>query len=416
MKITKTTRIVIAIAAAILLIIALVMLINKEPKENPTVSDSNETVSTTVLFGYDISGQWFSSHNKESEYNLELNKDGTFNSTWLDQGTYEIQGDKVVLKDFYGITKILDLIKNENNEYVLYFDNETLSFTYYRTKQEIEKEAQVQEQIDEEMIEIYNAALTQILITGEWIDVLEDTTLIFTNNDYSVTYKDIVTGELETITEKFEITDLDVKDNIYKVKWRKKDKNGNTFDITDIVVTVDGNNYTLKTGSMPFATSFKKTVDIDFTQPCEGLPNNEGAAPTESDIAAAETNNSNPTNTITSTSTRKDYVEERDPEEFEILINNTIIGTWKGTFDDFVDDNTVFSIYEFTKDKKYKYINHGSDESGTYSIKSNGDNKYHSIIVFQTNATTYEKKFYFTGNELIGMQFEGILDPTYFKE
>lgn len=423
MKINKKTRIIIAIIAGILLAIALIMNVVKKPKDNDSSSTLNpiETVSTTVSNGYDVSGKWYGDHNKEIVYDLELKKDGTFKSTWLDNGTYEIVDDNILLKDMAGTIKTFELITNnkEKKEYVLFFDNMISPYTYYRSKEEVVIAEEEQERIEEEMIEIYNAALTQILTTGEWIDNSEDTTLSFTQNQYTVINKSEITGKTETVTHKYKVEDLKVENDVYNVKWKQTDEKGNDFNITDIVVTVDDNNYTFYSSSIPFARSFKKQVDIDFTQPCEGNITGVNSVINKDDLALAEaeasTNNSNPTSPTISTSTRKEYIDETDPVEFNKLVIKEIVGNWKGTFEDIPNKNTIYYTYEFTEDNKYKYNNKEKEETGNYSIVSNGNEKYHSILKFETKGNIYEKKFYFTGNEELGLQFEKNLDPKYFK-
>ena len=90
--------------------------------KNPETN--NETFIHITESGYDISGKWYSYHDSNSNriYELDLKKDGTFTSTWLDNGSYSIENEKVILADTHGLEKTLELQpENTKSDFTLLF-------------------------------------------------------------------------------------------------------------------------------------------------------------------------------------------------------------------------------------------------------------------------------------------------------
>ena len=151
----------IAIAVGILVVILLIVFFigNKNKAEDPN-NDTNNFSHITES-GYDVSGTWYSYHYDSNRvYELDLKKDGTFISTWLEKGSYSVEKEKITLTDSFGLVKELELRpENTQSEFVLYFDNVNHSFVYYRTEAELEESTAKTEEEIEEMDKLYVSAI-----------------------------------------------------------------------------------------------------------------------------------------------------------------------------------------------------------------------------------------------------------------
>lgn len=344
---------------------------------------------------------------------MDLKKDGSFTSTWLEKGSYLIEKEKITLTDTYGLEKSLELRPEETkSEVILFFDNKNHSFTYYRTEEELKESNTKTEEELEEMDKLYNSAINQILVTGDWVDNSGDTTLVFTENEYTATYKSSINNKEETVTNKYEILEYQADNNTYKMKWNVIDIDGLSHVVNDVVITIKNDNeYYLTSFSFPFATSYSKNLEIILEQPCEDIPDNVA---TEDDYREAEGNNSNPTDNII----RRTIIDnpERDYEAIFKQIEKELQGTWKGSFGDNVINDTELWYYTFT-DNKYTFKNKDREHKGTYSLKHHKDNNYHSTLILNPDKEEpIEYDFYLAGNEIITLNFKDNNYPVFLKQ
>lgn len=259
----KKTRIIIVIVAAILLGIAVIAAISKDKRENK--KPPGTTSGTTVISaGYDISGVWYS--DQPGGDTLTLNQDNRYtSSSWLAAGTFTIENSNIILTDSFGTSKTL-IVKTNNNGYILVFDNSNSSHSYFRTEQEAnlssEAKKQHQQQIEDDVQKDNFDAVQQLLMMGEWISITGETTLVFTEQTYTVAWNSAVFNEKElTETIKYEITEATLKNGTYSIKWIMTKSDGLSFNITDITLVIKdgGLRYTLYSDSFPFERAFEKT-------------------------------------------------------------------------------------------------------------------------------------------------------------
>lgn len=410
----KNKKIAIAIGIIIFALIIIILIFIPKKSNEKTPVNNNESFKYITESGYDVSGKWYSYHNKDSRvYELDLKKDGSFTSTWLEKGSYLIEKEKITLTDTYGLEKSLELRPEETkSEVILFFDNKNHSFTYYRTEEELKESNTKTEEELEEMDKLYNSAINQILVTGDWVDNSGDTTLVFTENEYTATYKSSINNKEETVTNKYEILEYQADNNTYKMKWNVTDKDGLSHVVNDVVITIKNDNeYYLTSFSFPFATSYSKNLEIILEQPCEDIPDNVA---TEDDYREAEGNNSNPTDNII----RRTIIDnpERDYEAIFKQIEKELQGTWKGSFGDNVINDTELWYYTFT-DNKYTFKNKDREHKGTYSLKHHKDNNYHSTLILNPDKEEpIEYDFYLAGNEIITLNFKDNNYPVFLKQ
>lgn len=408
----KKIAIVIGMLVVILVIVLIVIIPKKDTKN---IEKNNETFNHITESGYDVSGKWYSYHNSNNNriYELDLKKDGTFTSTWLDNGTYTTEDEKLVLADTYGLEKTLELqLENTKSDFILFFDNKNHSFTYYRTETELQESIIKTEEEQKEMNKLYSSAINQILTTGEWIDNSGETTLIFTKNEYTATYTSSISSKEEKVTNKYEILEYEADNNTYKMKWAVTDVDGLTHTINDIVISMKNDTeYYLTSFSFPFATSYSKDLEIILEQPCEDVQENTA---TDDDYRQTEGNNSNPTNNIVNR--RIIDNPEKDYEAIFKEIETELIGTWKGNFDDNIINDTDSWEYIFT-DNTYVFKNQNEKHNGTYNLKHHRDKNYHSTLTLNSSeGQTLEYDFYLAGNEVITLNFKDNTFPVFLKQ
>lgn len=409
----KNKKIAIVIGILVVILVVVLMIMPKKNTKNPETN--NETFIHITESGYDISGKWYSYHDSNSNriYELDLKKDGTFTSTWLDNGSYSIENEKVVLADTHGLEKTLELQpENTKSDFILLFDNKSHSFTYYRTETELEESIIKTEEEQKEMDKLYSSAINQILTTGEWTDNSGETTLMFTENEYTATYTSSINSKVEKIINKYEILEYEANNNTYKMKWAVTDVDGLTHTINDIVISMKNDTeYYLTSFSFPFATSYSKDLEIILEQPCEDLPENTA---TDDDYRQAEGNNSNPTNNIVNR--RIIDNAEKDYEAIFKEIESELIGTWKGNINDNIINDVTSWEYIFTSNT-YSFKNQNEKHNGTYSLKHHKDKNYHSTLILNSSeGRSLEYDFYLAGNEVITLNFKDNSFPVFSKQ
>ena len=253
------------------------------------------------------------------------------------------------------------------------------------------------EKVEEEPLthEVYSAALLQILTTGNWTDNLDNTVLSFTDTSYTAVNQSTVTGITDTIACDYRVISVDAKDDVYKVSWEMTDKNGSSYTVSDITISVKNDNqYTLFSGSFPFARTFTKTADILFTLPDESTP--------------ADNTNSTLGNAIISPTNETEY-----SASLSIAVEAALIGKWTGSLQDMAE-SPAWS-YVFMDDGQYRFYNGEITITGTYTISHNAGELYHATLHLQNAAGSKDLDFYFSGQSPVMMTIAGGQEPNYKK-
>lgn len=93
-----------------------------------------------------------------------------------------------------------------------------------------------------------------------------------------------------------------------------------------------------------------------------------------------------------------------------------IVGTWKGTFDEWPTADSIYWSYTFSADGTYSFTNGTTTEAGTYTITSDPNNNYyHSSMQLTFDGGERTMQFYFTTTNPVKMITDDQTDPTYLK-
>jgi hypothetical protein len=93
-----------------------------------------------------------------------------------------------------------------------------------------------------------------------------------------------------------------------------------------------------------------------------------------------------------------------------------IVGTWKGTFDEWPTADSIYWSYTFSADGTYSFTNGTTTEAGTYAITSDPNNNYyHSSMQLTFDGGERTMQFYFTTTNPVKMITDDQTDPTYLK-
>ena len=410
MNISKTTKILVAVIAAVFLVVALVLYFikgNGDSADQPTgitvpLVSTAPPVSTAqiIVTGYDVSGTWYS--DRENGDTLILETDGSYTSlNWLAAGSYTVAADNRIIKftDLFGDINQLTLVAS-GDTYVMKYEG-SAAHTYYRTMQEATAAQEAQKAAAEEMRSFYDAALLQILTTGEWLSLDETATLNFTDSVFIIEFAGTQFVESTTREYSYVITNVSFQNGHYSVKMDLHDKTSSlNFNNSGVGITIsEDNTYTLICGNFAFAQKYQKTVKIEFTQESTGA--NGGSSVTDDDIIA-------------------ENVIEDDTAEIAALVEQEIYGIWKGTFEEMPTVTTVYWEFVFSPDGTYRFTRGDSFETGSFTLTHNND-KYHSTLCLVPNAAlgeaeAKERRFYFSDSFPISMTIEGDSHPTYFKQ
>jgi len=390
---------------------------NVDSADSPT---SPNTEGNNNISEYLVSGTWYS--NQQRVDTLMLNDDGSYSSSyWLAAGNYQVDGDKIILTDIYGTSKSLSIIDN-NEDLVLYFDNAHLSHYYYMSKRTdanniatdsddkvyISNNNETPPLVDTEdyfddMQVMYKAAVSQILTTGGWVDVRGETTLTFTDEEYTAVYTStILAGETEQKTTGYNILEVTALDNEYKVKWESVESDGRKSIINDIILTSKDNDYTLYSFSFPFAKTYIKSEKIYFTQP--------EASGTRIDVGSGATS--------AIELSREDNPDSSNHEkEVFAEIDRLLVGVWSGTYDDILSDDTVYYRYMFSNSGDYTYTVGDYVERGSYNAAHIAGNFYHTTLSLKDNSNNERMvNINVSGGAILYMTVEGGGEPRYKKE
>lgn len=373
---SKKGKIVIAVIAAILLIVAIIVVIHNK-------ADKGSTGST----GTDIVGTWYS--NKPDS--VTFGKDGSYKfaawnggNPWLTNGTYTVDGSTVTLNGTLDGTTTLTIATVDGSTVI------TGKYNYYSTEDAAKAQIEQGEQqaADDEANLIPN---TVNKLLGEWTSLDGTTTCTFTETSFTVHYKGSAAVPEESLYYEYKI----VSDTKMAVT-----ENGATNNYSYSLYEKDG---------VLYLTSPVKSYASTYTKKSTG--------DTESSSSAALGTSANPNVTDTVISSVKNPDVSDYTAEQAAAVDAALIGTWKGTFDDMPNANSVYWTYTFATDGKYSFFNGETTETGTYTTTHDPNNNYyHSALILTTGSTARTVKFYFSGSDPIRMTTDDQTDPTFAKQ
>ena len=439
MSISKNAKISIAVIAALALIVAAVLYFTQGDKVNIVQENDNtpEPVISTpgvntpvIVASYDVSGTWYS--DRENGDILVLETFGTYTSSnWIAAGSYVVGADNhtITLTDSFGERKELNLTTN-GSAYVMRYEG-AAAHSYYRTMQEVTTARETQKAAAEEMQSFYDAALLQILTTGEWSSIDETTTLNFTNNTFIIDYVGNQFVEAATCEYSYVVTKIEVHNGHYSLKLDIYNKTlGVESKNSDVGIKVgDDNTYTITCGNFAFAQKYQKSIDIIFTQGSTGAhidshdtdsntvgANSSGDTGQENVVGREVVSEDGTIERITQIS-RDDNPDDREHRAvIAELVEQEIYGTWKGTYEEMPKENTAYWVFTFSSNGTYSFTNGDGLESGSFTLTHNND-KYHSTLHLVPSAgEAKERRFYLSGSTTISMTIEGDTHPTYFRQ
>lgn len=218
---SKKTRIIVAIAGAVLLLLAIFLRLGGKSNADTDTPDSGALYEENQQPEESFSpiGTWYS--DREQGDVLRLEEDGTFSSDWLAGGTYEVKNGTLYLTTALGRTVTLSidssspcLLYTQKNQEHTYFTSQTLA-KESRDAHNAEAQAELERNITTTM---------KILTTGAWsytdvygvagaapathtMEISQDTIHAFIGEDregtYSYTIQSVTigNGSIEAIVE-----------------------------------------------------------------------------------------------------------------------------------------------------------------------------------------------------------------------
>jgi len=373
----KKGKIIISIIAAMFLIVSIIVVIINKPNKDDLKTNSAAS----------IVGTWYSnkpdsvSFDKDGNYQFNSWNDG---NPWLTNGSYVVNGTTITLTGSLDGSITLEITTVDNNLIIVG------KYNYYFT----EDEANAQLEQNEQQAAIDEANLVPETINkllGAWTSLDETTDCTFTETSFTVHYK----GS-ESIPE----------DSLYYEY--------NVISESQIAITENGStnnyNYSLyeKEGVLYLNSPIKAYAATYYKGTAKNTEDNSSAAPgTVEDPTVTDTVISSVENPDVS-----DYVGEQ-----AAAVDASLIGTWKGTFDDMPNANSSYWIYTFSASGTYSFSNAELKETGTYKTTHEPNNNYyHSTLHLTTADTTKDIQFYFSGSNPIHMTTDDQTDPTYIKQ
>lgn len=160
-------------------------------------------VSVITESGVDISGDWYGGPGNQDV--LTFHKNGKYeSSSWLAGGTFNVEGETVLMMDPYKAEKVFAL-----GEDSLSYTDSGITYTYFRTKQQLPPEPSASESLDY----MYLATVNQILQKGKWANT-DNAELVITDkavgaDPYSITKITAQDGKY--------LADLDINKVVHKL-------------------------------------------------------------------------------------------------------------------------------------------------------------------------------------------------------
>lgn len=209
----------------------------------------------------------------------------------------------------------------------------------------------------------------RILLESNWEDINGDVLLVWSDTEYTSTYTDIYTGEKQSISTPYTITNVFLNDyGKYIVEWDYQNEFGITKQTYGIITAlVDPDQYELATHGIPYARLFYRPVDA---VPAETIsPETEPTEPATEPVETAS-----------------------QPSDNETLLSY-LRGSWTGT-----TDSGTWEI--LLRDNSTYFISTGSaEETGTYTVISTGNSQFPYSVTFTPNGSSaYSVDFTFSGS------------------
>ena len=318
---------------------------------------------------------------------------------WLSfAGTYSVSGNTVTLQSAQDGTTSLTINQAQDGSYTL-----TGKYTYYQTE-EAAKAAltAAAAQAAEDEANIIPNTVNKLL--GEWTSLDGATTCTFTET--GITVHTAATNVLpeETLYHEYEI----ISDKLIKII-----KSGAAANYPYTLTESSDGVMTFYCTGIEYAPTYTKGT-LSVQERAERYKAVYGIYPYNYNQSI----NNNTDNTITD----RVISSERNPDvseyarELDAYVKDMIVGTWKGTFDEWPTADSIYWSYTFSADGTYSFTNGTTTEAGTYTITSDPNNNYyHSSMQLTFDGGERTMQFYFTTTNPVKMITDDQTDPTYLK-
>lgn len=374
---TKKAKIGIAIAAGLVVIaIILVIALKKDTPEVP--GDSHSEI--------EVVGTWYSdkpdcvTFTEDGHYRFDTWNGG---NPWLSfAGTYSITENTLILQSEQdGKTELA--ISSANGSPIL-----VGKYTYYNNVEDAT--AAYEKKIQDEQTKQENIVPDTVSsLVGEWISNDGLTVCSITETGITVSFKGNEGVPAENLFYEYKIL------NEKSIEIRK---NGSVATYPYTLTEKDGK-WTFFCTGIEYAPSYIKV-------------SNDADAPTVPDAEPSE--KSDTTNVIHSEKNpdKSDYTAELNS-----TIQDLLVGTWKGTFEEWPTEDSQYWTYTFAADGSYSFSDGEHTENGTYTLSSDpNDNYYNSKLTLTTaDGQSRTVKFYLTTGDTVKMITDDQTDPTFIK-
>lgn len=335
-----------------------------------------------------IVGTWYSDKPDSATFDKEGNysfAEWNGGNPWLSfTGTYSVSGNTVTLQSAQDGTTTLTINQAEDGGYTL-----TGKYTYYQTE-EAAKAAltAAADQAAENEANIIPNTVKKLL--GEWTSLDGTTTCTFTET--GITVHTAATSVLpeETLYHEYEI----ISDKLIKIV-----KSGAAANYPYTLTESSDGVMTFYCTGIEYAPTYTKGGS-------SGTPDSGNAASGEPGVTA--------TDRVISSEKNPDVSEYAG--ELGAYVKDMIVGTWKGTFDEWPTADSIYWSYTFSADGTYSFTNGTTNETGTYVITNDPNNNYyHSSMQLTFDGGERTMQFYFTTTNPVKMITDDQTDPTYLK-
>lgn len=379
---SKKAKIFIAIGAAIIFLAALIFFI---------VNKTGSTPATGSVSNTDIIGTWYS----DKPDSVTFTEDGQYSfaawnggNPWLTfAGTFTINhtdnGDSVTLQSTQDGTTSLAVTYADNGSMIL-----SGKYNYYKTEDAAKAALEAAEdKATEDAANIIPNTVNKLV--GEWTSLDGTTTCTFTETGITVHFLGNSAVAEDTLYYEYEV----ISDKQIKIS-----KSGAAATYPYTLTEKDGTT-TFYCTAIEYAPTYTK---------------NNGQEQSSTGSAGDSSTTTVVTDRVISSEKNPDKGEYT--AELSSYVNEMLLGTWKGTFDEWPNDDSTYWSYTFTGDGKYTFSNGSTEESGTYSVTSDPNNNYyHSSMALTYDGGSRTVQFYFTTTDPVKMITDDQSDPTFLK-
>ncbi len=379
---SKKAKIFIAIGAAIIFLAALIFFI---------VNKTGSTPATGSVSSTDIIGTWYS----DKPDSVTFTEDGKYSfaawnggNPWLTfAGTFTInhtdKGDSVTLQSTQDGTTSLAVTYADNGSMIL-----SGKYNYYKTEDAAKAALEAAEdKAAEDAANIIPNTVNKLV--GEWTSLDGTTTCTFTETGITVHFLGNSAVAEDTLYYEYEV----ISDKQIKIS-----KSGAAATYPYTLTEKDGTT-TFYCTAIEYAPTYTK---------------NNGQEQSSTGSAGDSSTTTVVTDRVISSEKNPDKGEYT--AELSSYVNEMLLGTWKGTFDEWPNADSTYWSYTFTGDGKYTFSNGSTEESGTYSVTSDPNNNYyHSSMELTYDGGSRTVQFYFTTTDPVKMITDDQSDPTFLK-